>query len=90
MKRVALLACPVGRRSNSYDFLIYGTAAALVCPTVFFPHLDPTVAAVASMGTFAVAGSIPAVRRRLWILWRPPRPQEDTLVATLLIAAWQP
>ena len=38
MRRVAA-ACLVGSAIEFYDFLIYGTAAALVFPTVFFPHL---------------------------------------------------
>ncbi|GAA0934570.1 MFS transporter [Pseudonocardia zijingensis] len=54
MRRVAI-ASGVGTTIEFYDFLIYGTAAALVFPTVFFPVLGATAGTVASFATFAVA-----------------------------------
>ncbi len=54
MRRVAIASC-VGTTIEFYDFFIYGTAAALVFPKVFFPALGSTAATVASFATFAVA-----------------------------------
>ena len=52
MRRVAA-ACLVGSAIEFYDFLIYGTAAALVFNTQFFPNFDPMTGTLASLGTFA-------------------------------------
>jgi MFS transporter, MHS family, shikimate and dehydroshikimate transport protein len=44
----------IGTIIEWYDFLIYGTAAALVFNSLFFPNIDPRIGTLASLGTFAV------------------------------------
>lgn len=49
------LTCVAATSIEWYDFFIYGTAAALVFPRLFFPaSLPPLVALLASFSTFAV------------------------------------
>jgi MFS family permease len=45
----------IGTTVEYYDFFIYGTAAALVFPKIFFPSLGPSAAIMASFATFGVA-----------------------------------
>ena len=54
MNRVAF-ASLAGTTIEWYDFYIYGTAAALVFPRLFFPGLGTAAALVASFATFGVA-----------------------------------
>lgn len=46
-------ATMVGSAIEAFDFLAYGTAAALVFNKLFFPHFDATVGTLAAFGTFA-------------------------------------
>lgn len=53
--RQVLFASLVGTTIEFFDFYIYGTAAVLVFPRLFFPASDPASAVLASLATFAIA-----------------------------------
>ncbi|MBE7157177.1 MAG: MHS family MFS transporter [Rhodospirillales bacterium] len=50
-----LFASLIGTTVEFFDFYIYGTAAVLVFPGLFFPAKDPAAATLASLATFGVA-----------------------------------
>lgn len=52
--KLPTLASTVGTALEWYDFSLYGTAAALVLPKVFFPGADATIGVLSSLATFAV------------------------------------
>ena len=47
-------ASVIGTMVEWYDFLLYGTAAALVFNKLFFPSFDPFVGTLAAFGSYAV------------------------------------
>src|SRR4051794_5183453 len=53
--RKVAFASFMGTAIEWYDFYIYGTAAALVFPRLFFPQFSPLAGSLASFATFGVA-----------------------------------
>jgi MHS family shikimate/dehydroshikimate transporter-like MFS transporter len=47
-------ASALGTAVEWYDFVLYGTAAALVFNKLFFPTFDPVVGTIAALGSYAV------------------------------------
>ena len=81
---MAVASC-MGTTIEFYDFLIYGTAAALVFPRVFFPALGSTAATVASFATFAVAFIARPVGAVSFGHYGDRTGRKRTLISTLLL-----
>ncbi|TDD90009.1 MFS transporter [Saccharopolyspora karakumensis] len=84
LRRVAIASC-AGTTIEFYDFFIYGTAAALVFPKVFFPALGPAAGTVASFATFAVAFFARPVGAVLFGHYGDRLGRKRTLISTLLL-----
>src|SRR5207253_7481146 len=52
--RRAALAGLIGTALEQYDFVIYGTASALVFSHLFFPNISATAGLLASFSAYAV------------------------------------
>lgn len=74
-----------GTTIEFYDFFIYGTAAALVFPTVFFPALGSGAALVASFATFGVGFVARPVGSIFFGHFGDRIGRKQSLVSTLLI-----
>jgi MHS family shikimate/dehydroshikimate transporter-like MFS transporter len=53
IKRI-VLSSVIGTAVEWYDFLIYGTASALVFNKLFFPSSDPALSTIAAFGTYGI------------------------------------
>ncbi|KUM29247.1 MFS transporter [Arthrobacter sp. EpRS66] len=52
--RRAAWAGLVGTALEQYDFVIYGTASAIIFNTIFFPNVSPAIGIISSFGAYAV------------------------------------
>jgi MFS family permease len=84
LRRIGFAAF-AGTTIEFYDFFIYGTAAALVFGTVFFPALGPAAGTVAAIATFAVAFVARPLGSALFGRLGDRLGRKRTLIATLLL-----
>jgi metabolite-proton symporter len=79
-----LFASLVGTTIEFFDFYIYGTAAVLVFPVLFFPASDPATATLASLATFGIAFFARPLGSALFGHFGDRIGRKTTLIAALL------
>ncbi len=79
-----LFASLIGTTIEYFDFYIFGTAAVLVFPHVFFASSDPTMAMLQSLATFGLAFIARPVGSALFGHFGDRIGRKATLVASLL------
>jgi MFS family permease len=84
MRRVSF-ASVAGTTIEFYDFFIYGTAAALVFPQVFFPALGAAAGTVASFATLGVAFFFRPLGAVVFGHFGDRLGRKKTLITTLLV-----
>jgi metabolite-proton symporter len=84
-RRRAVVASTVGTAIEWYDFFLYGTAAALVFPHIFFPGADPYVGVIAAFGTQFVGFAARPVGAAIFGHYGDVIGRKATLITTLLI-----
>ncbi|MEA2255480.1 MAG: hypothetical protein QOG35_1525, partial [Solirubrobacteraceae bacterium] len=83
--RKALVAGTVGTSIEWYDFFLYGTAAALVFPKLFFPDASPYAGTLAAFATYAVGFAARPVGAAIFGHYGDRIGRKATLISTLLL-----
>src|SRR3954452_25448859 len=79
------VASTIGTIIEAYDFVLYGTVAAVVFDNLFFPDATPLVATLASFATFGVGFLARPVGGVLFGYFRNKAGPKKMLVAALVI-----
>ena len=83
--RKAVIAATVGTTIEWYDFFIYGTAAGLVFPKLFFPNQDPLTGTLAAFGTYFIGFVGRPIGAAIFGHYGDRIGRKATLIATLLL-----
>jgi len=83
--RKAVVAATVGTTIEWYDFFIYGTAAGLIFPKLFFPNADPLTGTLAAFGTYFVGFAGRPIGAAIFGHYGDRIGRKATLIATLLL-----
>jgi metabolite-proton symporter len=83
--RKAVIASTVGTTIEWYDFFIYGTAAGLIFPKLFFPHQDPVTGTLAAFGTYFIGFVGRPIGAAIFGHYGDRIGRKATLIATLML-----
>jgi MFS family permease len=82
--RKAVIAATIGTTIEWYDFFIYGTAAGLVFPKLFFPNADPLTGTLLAFSTYFVGFVGRPIGAAIFGHYGDRIGRKATLIATLL------
>jgi metabolite-proton symporter len=83
--RKAVIAATVGTTIEWYDFFIYGTAAGLIFPKLFFPNQDPLTGTLAAFSTYFIGFAGRPIGAAIFGHYGDRIGRKATLIATLLV-----
>jgi MFS family permease len=81
----AVVASTIGTTVEWYDFFLYGSAAALIFPRLFFSNLDPGVGSILSYVTFFAGFAARPVGAAIFGHWGDRIGRKALLVTTMLV-----
>ena len=83
--RKAVVAATVGTTIEWYDFFIYGTAAGLIFPKLFFPNQDPLTGTLAAFSTYFIGFVGRPIGAAIFGHYGDRIGRKATLISTLLV-----
>lgn len=81
----AVVASTVGTTVEWYDFYLYGAAAALIFPRLFFSNLDPAIGTILSYVTFFAGFAARPLGAALFGHWGDRIGRKALLIVTMLL-----